>query len=1224
MLKEVDGDFLEKYSELKVETYHNIPVKKEYSKIYFCSYDTDFENCFQTISEEIWEIKKTVAFWHRNVAVDYFGEETIRNNLLSDLRQMQLFIVPVTYEFLYTDNKARLIELPFAIENNIPVLPILQDSGLASEFNEKCGNLQALDRNMIDSTAISYNLKLKKYLESVLISDELVEKIKASFSAYIFLSYRKKDRKLAQDVMKVIHSNDFCRDVAIWYDEYLTPGENFNETILAAMLKSQLFVLVVTPQILERPNYVMSVEYPMAWKYNKSILPIIAQETKESSLQESYHNIPRTVDILEKDKMRDTLAELLNGNLTEKNDDSNHLYYMGLAYLSGIDVEVDSNRAVVLLEQATRKINLSALKKLVEIYKYGIGVKKDIQKAIEWQKTLIALVLAASKIKKTKEICKGYISSLIDLVELYEEKKEYGNIRKNIQLACNFIESDAAQFDDLDIHIMKYDVYLKICKVAFQEENIEEYVFYFRKCDELIKKCADKMTAIDKRKVVEDVVLKEYELKYTREIYAKDSLDVKLAEIKLERAKIKKQRIDKQRYDILQRYILYISERIKMLLLVDNKEEAQENVECILKNIDMLDFEKYSSIVALVFNLSGKVFKSMKEYKKAEDYLKKSIVVCENSTDKYNIELINIQIEDYCQLANIYWEKQDFQAVDSALQASLQICLELVRKNKNVNSMLKCIEIYERLGNFEKNTRNLKKEKEYFLAAYQTANELYDTYKEAWANDKVALIASYLEDIANLQKNTDEAISYHDKTLDMDVERACMSLTLKNREGRNKLFNKILLLGQKIKILANEPYLIDWLIESYNMMGDESDSLKVNDQFSIFFEELIRITEHIQKRETDVILMKLHTEFAVFLLRTEEKEQGRQEKWIAIQIGKKLLQEKFEEELAQELLEICSSLDEDYQENNLEEEWPKRIDLIAYKIELSSLINKNKNIGEILEKEFYRTVLEEAAQRYDNAERRYKFLLVLIQKLDIAGTVEIYKNIEAYYNNMLLDLLVVKECYQKNISIVDFLEEYIEQLNVKANIDVEKLRYYSYLGMARINYINGKYKEGYNLYLFILDNIRELDEGMIKSLKLSMEILLERKEDEDALRINKIAMQFSLLAYETLKDYDICCDVGYFYGLEGYLCVRTGNENSALKYYQSAVEYNEYGIENLLTNSDPVNLLEPKEFILMKLEELLKLYKEYNEILKRKGRFIKRHSNEIRIKEIEKQIRTMR
>ena len=173
-------------------------------------------------------------------------------------------------------------------------------------------------------------------------------------------------------------------------------------------------------------------------------------------------------------------------------------------------------------------------------------------------------------------------------------------------------------------------------------------------------------------------------------------------------------------------------------------------------------------------------------------------------------------------------------------------------------------------------------------------------------------------------------------------------------------------------------------------------------------------------------------------------------------------------------------------------------------------------------------------------------------------------------------------------------------------------------------YEQNLYKEGYNLYLFILDNIRELDEGMIKSLKLSMEILLERKEDEDALRINKIAMQFSLLAYETLKDYDICCDVGYFYGLEGYLCVRTGNENSALKYYQSAVEYNEYGIENLLTNSDPVNLLEPKEFILMKLEELLKLYKEYNEILKRKGRFIKRHSNEIRIKEIEKQIRTMR
>lgn len=97
-----------------------------------------------------------------------------------------------------------------------------------------------LDKSTTDSTVISYQLKLKKFIESVLLRDGLIEKIKASFSGYIFLSYRKKDRKFVQDVMKAIHYNEFCRDIAIWYDEYLIPGEDFNETILKTLVKKSV------------------------------------------------------------------------------------------------------------------------------------------------------------------------------------------------------------------------------------------------------------------------------------------------------------------------------------------------------------------------------------------------------------------------------------------------------------------------------------------------------------------------------------------------------------------------------------------------------------------------------------------------------------------------------------------------------------------------------------------------------------------------------------------------------------------------------------------------------------------------------------------------------------------------------------------------------------------------------------------------------------------------
>ena len=42
-------------------------------------------------------------------------------------------------------------------------------------------------------------------------------------------------RRYAQELMRLIHKNEFCRDIAIWYDEYLTPGEDFNQEIAAAL-----------------------------------------------------------------------------------------------------------------------------------------------------------------------------------------------------------------------------------------------------------------------------------------------------------------------------------------------------------------------------------------------------------------------------------------------------------------------------------------------------------------------------------------------------------------------------------------------------------------------------------------------------------------------------------------------------------------------------------------------------------------------------------------------------------------------------------------------------------------------------------------------------------------------------------------------------------------------------------------------------------------------------
>ena len=315
-------------------------------RVYFCCHFEDFDKYFESVSDEILA-KQNCVMW-------YCDEKVVRNeDFFADLKQMQLFVMPVTANLLCTENEALDFEFKFAIENHIPVLPLMQENGLEELFNKKCGDLQFLDKNNTDTTAISYDEKLKKYLESVLIGDELAEKIRAAFDAYVFLSYRKKDRRYAQELMRLIHKNEFCRDIAIWYDEFLTPGENFNDSIKEALQKSGLFVLTVTPNLVNETNYIMTTEYPMAKQEGKPILPAELVPTDREQLSEKYEDIPNPADAYNEAELSEALLESIKKMAIKENDNSpEHNFFIGLAYLSGVDVEVDYERAVTLITNA--------------------------------------------------------------------------------------------------------------------------------------------------------------------------------------------------------------------------------------------------------------------------------------------------------------------------------------------------------------------------------------------------------------------------------------------------------------------------------------------------------------------------------------------------------------------------------------------------------------------------------------------------------------------------------------------------------------------------------------------------------------------------------------------------------------------------------------------------------------------------------------------------------
>ena len=365
-------------------------------RVYFCCHPQE-HGCYLDAIAETVLARQDCALWYLE------DPESDRDDTFwSDLSQMQLFVLPVTTRLRTSDNAA-LEEFRFAIDSHIPVLPLMQEEGLAELFNAKCGKLQYLDPNARDETAISYEEKLEKYLSSVLVGDDLAQKVRAAFDAYVFLSYRKKDRRYAQELMRLIHQNEFCRDIAIWYDEFLTPGENFNESIREALQKSQLFVMAVTPNLVCETNYIMTTEYPMARNAGKPILPAELVPTDRAQLAEKYEALPLCTNAYDASALSEALLSNLQKLAIRENDsDPQHNFFIGLAYLSGIDVEVNYDRALALITSAAEAGLVAAADKLVNMYRTGLGVARNYITAIRWQ-THKATLLARQYEQNPKE-----------------------------------------------------------------------------------------------------------------------------------------------------------------------------------------------------------------------------------------------------------------------------------------------------------------------------------------------------------------------------------------------------------------------------------------------------------------------------------------------------------------------------------------------------------------------------------------------------------------------------------------------------------------------------------------------------------------------------------------------------------------------------------------------------------------------------------------------------
>ena len=209
----------------------------------------------------------------------------------TDLSGIDLVIAGVTEKYITWSNSGFVSEVLPALSAEVPVLPVMLEKGIVNLFNTRVGKLHYIESvgQELSQEALG---QINSYILSLGSNDNAFgDKRKPG----IFISYRKRDINELQRFIALIDAHPERERVCLWYDTGLKPGDNYQLTIEERLKSCDLFLMLVTPNVLEPDNYVMRVEYPMAVKEKKHILPVIMQKTDLNELYRLFPGLPKCV-----------------------------------------------------------------------------------------------------------------------------------------------------------------------------------------------------------------------------------------------------------------------------------------------------------------------------------------------------------------------------------------------------------------------------------------------------------------------------------------------------------------------------------------------------------------------------------------------------------------------------------------------------------------------------------------------------------------------------------------------------------------------------------------------------------------------------------------------------------------------------------------------------------------------------------------------------------------
>ncbi len=375
-------------------------------RIYFSCHPHDMEH-FDTICEQIRAIEEdcVIAYAYAD------GDEDSRIN---ELDNFHLIVVPVTKKW-FTEG-AHTREFAYLTANNKAVLPILFSDSFEERFNQVTSNLQFLRLNDPD-----FGEKLRRTLQDILFDSKLLEKVRSVFTHKMFIAYCREDADKVIRLIRAIHSVNAGRRISIWYDKYLPFGKNFETSIFDELDSSNFFVVTLTPNLLNRDNYVKENEYPHAQATGKKIVFLefgdIDKEDLFKQLEQAENCDYASIDDSAFPSfLRRLIKEItgVNGQISNADLD----FHLALAYQNGLFVEFDYQYAMQRFKCAANANNADAAHSLANMYYYGLGVSRDVAKAINWYKKEVRI--AKEKLKAEVEKLRGLMQIKVNSNEVEE------------------------------------------------------------------------------------------------------------------------------------------------------------------------------------------------------------------------------------------------------------------------------------------------------------------------------------------------------------------------------------------------------------------------------------------------------------------------------------------------------------------------------------------------------------------------------------------------------------------------------------------------------------------------------------------------------------------------------------------------------------------------------------------------------------------------------------